>query len=138
MPNWCWSKLSVTGPEQTVEEFVEAVKGPFCKYENEPAILDTEESRNYREQEHPLSFHQLVPVPEEVRKAGFSQGRVSLASRQLGNQVGGERRARCTRARALDVAYQDRLGTGREVGQEGLVSVPYARLRCIVVRRVLI
>ena len=58
MPNWCSDKLTVVGLESDVQIFKEWAVGhsPWLKTEGEPAVLN---------------FHSLVPVPEEVLKAGY-------------------------------------------------------------------
>ena len=58
MPNWCSNNLTITGPQVDVEAFKTKAVGhsPWEEPEGEP---DT------------LNFHSLVPVPEEVLKAGY-------------------------------------------------------------------
>lgn len=58
MPNWCLNKLTITGPQADVQAFKAKAVGhsPWEKPEGEPAVLN---------------FHSLVPVPEEVLKAGY-------------------------------------------------------------------
>jgi len=58
MPNWCSNKLTITGPQADVEAFKAKAVGhsPWEELEGEPDALN---------------FHSLVPVPEEVLKAGY-------------------------------------------------------------------
>jgi hypothetical protein len=58
MPNWCSNKLTINGPEADVQAFKTEAVGhpPWEQPEKEPAVLN---------------FHSLVPVPEEVLKAGY-------------------------------------------------------------------
>ena len=58
MPNWCSNKLTITGPKADVQAFKTKAVGhsPWEQPEKEPAVLN---------------FHSLVPVPEEVLKAGY-------------------------------------------------------------------
>jgi len=59
MPNWCHNKLTIAGPEADVRSFKEKAAGrcPWMKPE------ETEEEA--------LNFHSLIPVPDEVLKAGY-------------------------------------------------------------------
>jgi hypothetical protein len=62
MPNWCYNKLTITGPEAEVQSFKEKAAGrcPWSKPdETEPEVLN---------------FHSLVPVPDEVLQAGYDAG----------------------------------------------------------------
>jgi Ferredoxin-like domain in Api92-like protein len=58
MPNWCLNKLTVTGPEADVQAFKAKAVGhsPWLQPEGEPDVIN---------------FHSLVPVPQEVLKAGY-------------------------------------------------------------------
>ena len=58
MPNWCHNKLTITGPEADVRSFKDKAVGqsPWEESEEEPNVLN---------------FHSLVPVPDEVLKAGY-------------------------------------------------------------------
>jgi hypothetical protein len=58
MPNWCFNKLTITGPKADVQAFKAKAVGysPWEQPAGEPAVLN---------------FHSLVPVPEEVLKAGY-------------------------------------------------------------------
>ena len=59
MPNWCYNKLTITGPEADVQAIKSKAVGccPWFKTDQ----TETEV----------LNFHSLVPVPEEVLKAGY-------------------------------------------------------------------
>jgi hypothetical protein len=59
MPNWCSNKLTITGPQADVQSFKEKAAGrcPWSKPEETEVEV--------------LNFHSLVPVPEEVLKAGY-------------------------------------------------------------------
>ena len=65
MPNWCHNPLAVRGPAQELQRFKDKAPGysPWLKPEeigaNEP---------------DPLNFHSLCPVPEELVKAGYTEG----------------------------------------------------------------
>jgi hypothetical protein len=58
MPNWCSNKLTITGPQADVQVFKTKAVGhsPWEEPEGEPDALN---------------FHSLVPVPDEVVKAGY-------------------------------------------------------------------
>jgi hypothetical protein len=58
MPNWCLNKLTIMGPEADVQAFKAKAVGhsPWDEPEGDPDVLN---------------FHSLVPVPEEVLKAGY-------------------------------------------------------------------
>ncbi len=59
MPNWCQNNLTITGPQANVEAFKAKAVGhsPWEEPEGEPDALN---------------FHSLVPVPDEVLKAGYA------------------------------------------------------------------
>ena len=62
MPNWCLNKLTLRGPELDVAAFRKQAVGhsPWPRFqegEGETANL--------------LNFHNLVPIPPEVRTAGY-------------------------------------------------------------------
>ena len=59
MPNWCDNRMIVSGPEDRIGEFVQLAEGPLHTYKKEKA-------RNEEVNEELLSFHQIVPLPEEV------------------------------------------------------------------------
>ena len=58
MPNWCSDKLTVIGPGAAVQAFKTKAVGhpPWEEPEDNPEVLN---------------FHSLVPVPDEVLKAGY-------------------------------------------------------------------
>ena len=58
MPNWCYNKLTITGPEADVQAFKARAVGhsPWKEREEDPDALN---------------FHSLVPVPDEVLQAGY-------------------------------------------------------------------
>jgi hypothetical protein len=58
MPNWCLNNLTITGPQADIQAFKTKAVGhsPWEEPEGEPDALN---------------FHSLVPVPEEVLKAGY-------------------------------------------------------------------
>ena len=58
MPNLCSNNLTITGPKADVEAFKAKAVGhsPWEEQEGEPDVLN---------------FHSLVPVPDEVLKAGY-------------------------------------------------------------------
>ena len=59
MPNWCSNTLTITGPRGGCAAFKEKATGlcPWLKPEETEVEM--------------LNFHSLVPVPEEVLKAGY-------------------------------------------------------------------
>ena len=59
MPNWCLNKLTITGPEADIRSFKEKAAGT-CPW-SKPEETEVEA----------LNFHSLVPVPDEVLKAGY-------------------------------------------------------------------
>ena len=61
MPNWCNSKLTVIGAPDRVDAFVKKANGPHQHYK--PHRLDPPDKKT---RSSPLSFHQLVPIPDEV------------------------------------------------------------------------
>lgn len=61
MPNWCRNKLIVSGPDDRLDEFVKQAKGPEPRFkgsDEEPIVS-------------PLSFPQLVPLPDDVLAAAY-------------------------------------------------------------------
>ena len=69
------NKLTITGPEADVQAFKAKAVGhsPWEEPEGDPDALN---------------FHSLVPVPEEVLKAGYEIGRLRLGDGKLGLQMG--------------------------------------------------
>ena len=59
MPNWCQNNLTITGPQADVRLLKEKAVGrcPWLRAEETEAEM--------------LNFHSLVPVPDEVLKAGY-------------------------------------------------------------------
>jgi hypothetical protein len=62
MPNWCHNHLRVYGPEAEITKLRDRAVG-YSPWE-------TEEERKDQEPE-PFNLHNLVPIPEEVLKAGY-------------------------------------------------------------------
>ena len=62
MPNWCANKLTIRGPEADVRAFKDRAVGhsPWSRPEE---LVNVEPNV--------LNFHSLVPVPDEVLKAGY-------------------------------------------------------------------
>lgn len=58
MPNWCTNKLTIIGPGVNVQAFKAKAVGhsPWEETGENPDVLN---------------FHSLVPVPEEILKAGY-------------------------------------------------------------------
>ena len=77
MPNWCHNKLTITGPEADVQAFKERAVGhsPWLKPEGDPDVLN---------------FHSLVPVPEEVLKAGYESAGYDWERENWGCKWGAE------------------------------------------------
>jgi hypothetical protein len=59
MPNWCYNKLTITGPEADVRSFKEKAAGPCPWLKPDETEVEV------------LNFHSLVPVPDEVLQAGY-------------------------------------------------------------------
>lgn len=88
MPNWCKNKLTVTGPTDVVDAFVEKARGPVHQFVQ--TVREREwEIREDRDPDEPprvevFSFHRLVPIPAEglarpyddpsLRVPGYKQG----------------------------------------------------------------
>lgn len=77
MPNWCLNKLTITGPEADVRAFNAKAVGhsPWSKPEGKPDVLN---------------FHSLVPVPEEVLKAGYESAGYNWEKENWGCKWGAE------------------------------------------------
>ena len=77
MPNWCLNKLTVTGLESDVQAFKAKAVGhsPWDEPEGEPVVLN---------------FHSLVPVPEEVLKAGYESAGYNWEMANWGCKWGAE------------------------------------------------
>ena len=75
MPNWCLNKLTITGPQADIQAFKTKAVGhsPWEEPEGEPDALN---------------FHSLVPVPEEVLKAGYESAGYDWEMGELGLQMG--------------------------------------------------
>jgi Api92-like protein with ferredoxin domain len=69
MPNHCNNVLTVVGDEETVDAFVDKVNGPGPKYpvQFEGDKLDEPKISVF-------SFHQLVPIPDDVQKNQYGDG----------------------------------------------------------------
>ena len=96
MPNWCNNNLIVEGSKEDVEAFRVAANGPIQTYNNlnkagsawpihddvrlKALISELPEAGETSE----LSFHALVPVPEEVRLWGYD----SASAKRLGDAIG--------------------------------------------------
>ena len=59
MPNYCSNKLTITGPDTDVRSFKEKAAGPCPWLKPDETEVEV------------LNFHSLVPVPDEVLKAGY-------------------------------------------------------------------
>ena len=71
MPNWCSNELDITGPQEDLDRFRDAAVGERPTYAKEHdinlPISDDDEDRH-----EVLSFHALVPIPEEILEAGYN------------------------------------------------------------------
>lgn len=65
MPNWCENTLTVTGSQDQVDTFVRRAEGAHAHYVDETGRAD------HNGRLWPLSFHALVPVPDDVLQAGY-------------------------------------------------------------------
>lgn len=61
MPNWCRNILDITGPVDEVARFKREAIGVSPWNKNDPT-----------EEPNPLNFHNLVPIPPEVLRAGYT------------------------------------------------------------------
>lgn len=59
MPNWCWSKIHVSGDPEDMKALVERVRGP--SYEHPPDSFNPERDAVNEPQE--FCFHQVIPMP---------------------------------------------------------------------------
>ena len=66
MPNWCTNKLIVTGEDTLVDEFKNTAEGPDAQVYG----LDMASDENI--ENSALSFHSLVPIPDETLKGSYS------------------------------------------------------------------
>lgn len=73
MPNWCHNKLTVFGSEENVRHFFMAVRGESQQYAiSEAELISTKGVVPERDRKiHDLSFHALVPIPDEVMKKTY-------------------------------------------------------------------
>jgi len=80
MPNWCENKLILTGSNEERERFKEAVKG-F------PAVYPEEQGDNPQEEvEQFFTFNSMVPVPDYVLQAGYSEAGYEWQSSHWGTK----------------------------------------------------
>ena len=65
MPNWCSNELQVSGPPEVVQLFVATAEGlePSFKKHGSDELSQSEVNL--------LSFHQLLPVPDELQMMTF-------------------------------------------------------------------
>jgi hypothetical protein len=71
MPNWCSNNLNITGPQEDLNRFRDAAVGERPRYAKEgdfPHDMGGEEDDRHEV----LSFHALVPIPEEILEAGYN------------------------------------------------------------------
>ncbi len=89
MPNYCKNKLTVVGPAGRVAEFIKKAKGTCQHYK--PAAYELAEMADRvkrglpaeePERDEVFSFHQLVPIPDEVmaREYDGDEGRALKAT----------------------------------------------------------
>lgn len=82
MPNWCNNHMTVIGPKEDVDAFVEKARGAGPKYalsafekrlraENSEQADAVFGELAVREQIDELDFNQFVPVPQDILNAGF-------------------------------------------------------------------
>tara|TARA_R110000824_G_scaffold121685_4_gene277978 strand:- start:344 stop:931 length:588 start_codon:yes stop_codon:yes gene_type:complete len=99
MPNWCDNTLRISGSESEIQRFKLKANGPIQTYNyfNEPkdewAVHDDIRLKAKVEclpeigEVSVLSFHALVPVPEDYRRFPYDCG----TARKIGKLVGEER-----------------------------------------------
>ena len=71
MPNYCWNRLTVIGPEETVALFVEKARGPIQKWPRQRWESE-EEDYNKPTPVEAFCFHALDPIPDEVLASDYS------------------------------------------------------------------
>lgn len=79
MPNWCNNRLSVVGPKDEVRAFVKRAQGVTQHY---APHVDSEKEEDF-------SFHQLVPIPDDVMKMNYDPHGISAERRLWGVKWGG-------------------------------------------------
>ena len=81
MPNWCSNDLTVTGPKEEIERWVEFSTGLPPKYK--PSKLEEEifgkPLKNKKEEPEILNFHSICPIPQLTLDFGFDHGYVKDA-----------------------------------------------------------
>ncbi len=65
MPNWCTNKLTVMGSYEDVRAFRDKAKGQ-SPWQRQREMEQEEEKPNL------LSFHNFVPVPQDILAAGYN------------------------------------------------------------------
>src|ERR1035438_5932980 len=100
MPNWCQNNLTITGPEAEVQAFKAKAVGhsPWEEPEGEP---------------DGLNFHSLVPVPEEVLKAGYESAGYDWEQKNWGCKW-----AAATKAPAPVPVFQPPVVTAQQLSAE--------------------
>lgn len=73
MPNWSKNKLSVTGPKDEVDAFVKKAEGPIQDYKTSEMEKKFFGYKDETPRISVLSFHQLVPIPDEVMARGYDE-----------------------------------------------------------------
>ncbi|MAG24038.1 hypothetical protein CMI47_00515 [Candidatus Pacearchaeota archaeon] len=98
MPNWCDDTLRVAGPEDEVQRFKRKANGPIQTYNDffggDWVVHDDIRIKAQVKllpdvgEISKLSFHALVPVPEDYRRFPYDSNR----AREVGELVGEERK----------------------------------------------
>lgn len=87
MPNWCNNKLTISGSINDVAKFVKKANGPLQHYK--PSSWEIEADKKFQAKAEaeglpfkstlpkvimsPLSFHQLVPIPDHIMENGYDE-----------------------------------------------------------------
>lgn len=89
MPNWCNNELYIRGDSKDIEAFLNACKGyaPAYKLSEAEKKFFKEVDGDYQvAEQHEFTFNALVPVPQEILEAGYSQAGKSTINAILGTE----------------------------------------------------
>ena len=96
MPNWCWNKLSISGPQEDIQKFKVTANGPVQSYHDyrsrngewpindDIRVKALSESLPEPGETTIFSFHALYPVPDEVRQLPYDCSHAKKVAEQLG------------------------------------------------------
>ena len=100
MPNWCSNRLNVIGPKDAVDHFRHTAHGPtsswhnIYEYQDWGAFNDIRMAAILSVDPEPgevseLSFHQLRPVPMNIRRLGYDNRTAKKVADILGVEYPG-------------------------------------------------